>query len=226
MTGPAGGRVKYPRTPHLPWSPGRDADDVGIRTLAAVESAEVVVTEKLDGECTTIGPGGWSHARSLDSGPHPSRTYVRSVAGRIGHLLPPTMRVCGENVYAVHSVEYTGLADHFQVFNIWDGDRCLSWDETVEWAHLLDLVVVPVLHRGPWPGPDALTSTWRAATSGRVSEGYVVRTAAGFDAAAFTAHVAKYVRPAHVQTDEHWLDQEMRVNGLRAPATSAEAPGL
>src|SRR5680860_1154948 len=48
-------RVKYPRTFHLPWSPGATADD---RTMAdpddAFGGAEVVVTEKVDGECTTL----------------------------------------------------------------------------------------------------------------------------------------------------------------------------
>ena len=45
-------RIKYPRTPHLPFSPGRSDDDIG---LGKVEfTGEVVVTEKLDGENTTL----------------------------------------------------------------------------------------------------------------------------------------------------------------------------
>ena len=46
--------VKYPRTPHLPWSPGATADDRVHTDLAGLEGREIVVTEKLDGENTTI----------------------------------------------------------------------------------------------------------------------------------------------------------------------------
>ncbi len=42
--------VKYPRTHHLPWSPGIHADDRVLTDLSAFEGKMVVVTEKLDGE--------------------------------------------------------------------------------------------------------------------------------------------------------------------------------
>jgi hypothetical protein len=211
-----GDRVKYPRTPHLPWSGGIAPDDTVLPVLDGLRAAaEVVVTEKLDGECTTIGPGGWTHARSLDTGPHPSRSSVRALAGRIGHEIPDGYRICGENLYAVHSIAYDDLADHFQVFNIWADDRCLSWDDTETWSGGLGLVVVPVLYRGPLPGRGELDRLWRNGTAGRDSEGYVVRDAAAFPRAEFGRRVGKYVRPGHVQTSAHWLDQELRVNGRR-----------
>ncbi len=59
-------RYKYPRTPHLKWSPGRSADDVELATTEAFEGEEVVVTVKLDGENTTIYRD-YLHARSLDT---------------------------------------------------------------------------------------------------------------------------------------------------------------
>ncbi|MGC5412734.1 RNA ligase family protein, partial [Streptomyces sp. DT225] len=59
-------RTHYPRTPHLPWSPGATSDDVRMTDLAALAGTEVVVTEKLDGENTTLYADGL-HARSLDS---------------------------------------------------------------------------------------------------------------------------------------------------------------
>lgn len=43
-------RVKYPKTMHLPWSPGLQNDDRVIANLDAFRGHEVVVTEKLDGE--------------------------------------------------------------------------------------------------------------------------------------------------------------------------------
>ncbi|MFE9924807.1 RNA ligase family protein, partial [Streptomyces sp. NPDC005774] len=47
-------RVHYPRTPHLPWSPGAASDDIRAGDLSGLRGREVVVTEKLDGENTTL----------------------------------------------------------------------------------------------------------------------------------------------------------------------------
>ena len=69
---------------------------------------EVVVTEKLDGENTTLYRRGL-HARSLDPRPHPSRDWVKRLQGQIGHLIPEGWRVCGENLYARHSLGYDDL---------------------------------------------------------------------------------------------------------------------
>ncbi|KIF06359.1 kinase, partial [Streptomyces sp. RSD-27] len=98
-------RTHYPRTAHLPWSPGATADDVRAGGTQALAGREVVVTEKLDGENTTLYPDGL-HARSLDSGHHPSRTWVKGLQGRIGARIPAGRRICGENLYARHSLGY------------------------------------------------------------------------------------------------------------------------
>ena len=47
-------RIKYPRTPHLPWSLGATNDDVKQRDLSHFVGKQVVVTEKMDGENTTL----------------------------------------------------------------------------------------------------------------------------------------------------------------------------
>ena len=65
-------RVKYPRTAHLPWSPGATADDIYQGKLSSFEGKYVVVTEKMDGENTTLYRD-YMHARSVDSRFHPSR---------------------------------------------------------------------------------------------------------------------------------------------------------
>jgi hypothetical protein len=48
-------------------------------------------------------------------------------------------------------------------------------------------------------------------------EGIVVRIAYPFHYGQFSDHVAKFVRPNHVQTDEHWSHQSIIRNAL-APA--------
>ncbi|RPF29487.1 putative kinase [Streptomyces sp. Ag109_G2-6] len=202
-------RTHYPRTAHLPWSPGATADDVRARGTAALAGREVVVTEKLDGENTTLYADGL-HARSLDSGHHPSRAWVKALQGRIGPRIPEGRRICGENVYARHSLGYGELDSWFYGFSVWDGDHCLDWDRTVRFLHGLGVPVPRVLWRGTYD--ERALRRLRIDTSRQ--EGYVVRTTAGFDRADFGRYVAKWVRGGHVRTDTHWMYAPVVVNGL------------
>jgi hypothetical protein len=205
-------RYKYPRTPHLPWSPGASPDDLLLDSLDCFSGREVVITEKLDGENTTLYPEGL-HARSIDGRHHPSRDWVKSLHGSIRHLIPAGFRVCGENLYARHSIAYEELRSYFYVFSIWNQDNlCLRWDETLEWSELLGLEVVPTLLRGRWDE----AATRALALDFLRQEGYVVRTTAAFAYDDFGRHVAKWVRTGHVQTDEHWMFSEVVPNRLAA----------
>lgn len=140
-------RTHYPRTAHLPWSPGATSDDVRIADLSALTGREVVVTEKLDGENTTLYADGL-HARSLDSAHHPSRGWVKALQGRIATRIPAGWRVCGENMFARHSIPYDRLEGYFYGFSVWDGERCLGWDRTVVFLRGLGIPAAPVLWRG------------------------------------------------------------------------------
>ena len=209
---PAPGRVKYPRTPHLPWSPGFTADDLHHRDLRRFDGQEVVVTEKMDGENTSLYRDA-IHARSLDSAHHPSRAWVKGLHGRIAHLIPEGWRLCGENCYAVHSLTYAALPSYFFLFSIWDEQNsCLGWTETEEWAALLELELPPVLYRGPFS-----ERRLRGLTAGldpERQEGIVVRLAAGFSYGEFGQSVAKWVRAGHVTTDQFWMSRPVVPNGL------------
>ncbi|MFF4326354.1 RNA ligase family protein [Streptomyces sp. NPDC001591] len=203
-------RTPYPRTAHLPWSPGTTADDLRAGGTAALAGREVVVTEKLDGENTTLYADGL-HARSLDSGHHPSRAWVKGLQGRIGPRIPAGWRVCGENVYARHSLGYDALDSWFYGFSVWDADdHCLDWDRTVRFLRGLGVPAPRVLWRGVYD--ERALRRLRIDTSRQ--EGYVVRTAAGFSRADFGRCVAKWVRGGHVQTDTHWMYAPVVVNGL------------
>ncbi|GAA3374346.1 hypothetical protein GCM10020367_37890 [Streptomyces sannanensis] len=207
-------RTQYPRTPHLPWSPGASADDVRAGDLAGLVGREVVVTEKLDGENTTLYTDGM-HARSLDSAHHPSRAWVKGLQGRIGAAIPAGWRVCGENLYARHSIAYEQLESWFYGFSVWDGDdRCLDWDRTVRFLRRLGIPVPPVLWRGVFDERALRVLKLDPARQ----EGYVVRTAEGFRREEFGRRVAKWVRPGHVQTDTHWMHAAVVENGLSPAA--------
>ncbi|MFF8956302.1 RNA ligase family protein [Streptomyces sp. NPDC014894] len=207
-------RTHYPRTPHLPWSPGAAADDVRAGNAGGLVGREVVVTEKLDGENTTLYADGL-HARSLDSAHHPSRTWVKALQARIGHAIPAGWRVCGENVYARHSLPYGDLDAHFYGFSVWDADgRCLDWDRTVRVLRGLGVPSPRVLWRGVYDE----RALRRLRLDLARQEGYVVRTAAGFGQREFGDRVAKWVRAGHVRTDTHWMHSAVVENRLGARA--------
>lgn len=207
-------RVRYPRTYHLPWSPGAADDDRVLPDVKDFAGQEVVVTAKMDGEQTTMYTD-YLHARSTDWSRHPSRSWVANLHAQIGWKIPPGWRVCGENLFAKHSIHYHYLPSYFLVFSVWDERNvCLAWAETVEWAALLDLLTVPVLYAGPWDEAH-IRSLYQPTWQGDELEGYVVRLAGAFPYARFRHAVAKYVRAGHAQTRLHWWHGQMIVrNGL------------
>ncbi|AWB43739.1 2'-5' RNA ligase [Paenibacillus sp. CAA11] len=207
--------MKYPKTMHLPWSRSYTDDDKILRDVKAFEGKEVVVTEKMDGENTTMYLD-YIHARSIDSKDHLSRHVVKTIHAGIKYRIPEGFRLCGENVYAKHSIRYEQLPSYFMLFSIWD-DRnvCLSWGDTEALAEELGLPTVPVLYRGPWDETLIRQECYTGkSVCGGEQEGYVVRLADAFPYDEFKQSLAKFVRKNHVQTDEHWLSKPVEPNGL------------
>ena len=188
--------VRYPRTHHLPWS-NPTKDDRTLESLSTFEGQDVVVTVKMDGENTNLYRDH-IHARSLDFLTGAARSMVKSLHAQIAHEIPEAWRLCGENLYAQHSIHYTGLPDYFLLFSIWnERNECLSWDETQEWAEILGLKTVPLLYRGLWD-EKLIRSLYQPFYDGNVMEGYVVRVARGFSYGEFRCVVGKYVKPNFV----------------------------
>jgi len=207
-------RVKHPRTHHFSWSPGVNDDDRIVENLFGFEGEEITVSVKMDGEQTSMYRDGF-HARSIDTQPHPARNWLWGIHRRIGHDIPLGWRVCAENLYARHSIHYQNLSTHFMVHSIWNEQNvCLSWDETVEWATLLDLLTVPLLYRGPWD-EEKVKGMYVPEYNGDPCEGYVVRVVRAFPYVEFKSVVAKYVRKGHVQTHAHWMREAVIPNKLK-----------
>jgi hypothetical protein len=206
--------VKYPRTYHVPWSKGTTSDDRILTNMDHFIGREVIVTEKLDGENSSLYRDHY-HARSLDSGYHESREWIKALHGRIAHLIPEGYRICGENMFAKHSLLYDHLSTYFYVFNIWNEENiCLSYDETLEWCELLELNHVPVIYRGMFDEA-AIKNCWKQGDSsvfGPESEGFVLRVADSFHYGNFENCYAKNVRENHVQTDQHWKNTKITPN--------------
>lgn len=203
--------VKYPRTFHLPWSPGATNDDRIMASTKPFEGRKVVVTVKMDGENTSLYQD-FIHARALSYTSHESRGMMKALWQRISHDIPARWRICGENLLAVHSIKYKQLDHFFQVFSIWnEWNVCLSWEETAAYAEMLGLSTVPVLYQGEWD-ESKIRALYHEEFAGNPCEGYVVRVADSFRYSEFRSVVGKYVRPHHVQTDEHWMTKKVEFN--------------
>eukprot|EP00438_Fugacium_kawagutii_P027840 Skav201813 [mRNA] locus=scaffold1071:247340:262359:+ [translate_table: standard] len=200
----------YPKTPHLPFSPGVNPDDTRISDCKHLLAAEVVATEKLDGGNCCLKDGqvyGRTHAQPAS---HESFSAVKELAATLGPQLQG-VQVFGENMQAVHSIEYGNLQSFFYVFAARRAGTWLGWDETTSMAEALGLPMVPLVFRGSFGSPEQLQKsleTWKAEKSAVgadvEAEGFVVRRSAAIRGEAFQDEVAKFVRANHIQTDEAW----------------------
>ena len=111
-------KSNYPKTPHLPFSPGINPDDTRVSDCQKLLSVEVVITEKLDGGNCCIKADsssgmplvfGRTHAQPAT---HESFSAVKELATCIGDELGD-LELFGENMQAVHSIEYDNLASYF-----------------------------------------------------------------------------------------------------------------
>ena len=194
--------VKYPRTHHLPWSKGITDDDRVIDSMEHFVGKNIVVTEKMDGENSSMYRD-YYHARSIDSRNHPSRNWVKNFWSQICHEIPQGWRVCGENMFAQHSISYENLESYFLGFSIWtDLNICLSWKETLEYFELMGITPVKVLYSGIYDEAVVCKLNNR---NWNDHEGYVLRLADEFHYKDFRRSAAKFVREGHVQTVKHWM---------------------
>ena len=112
-------QLKYGRTWHYPFSPGTTSDDrINAdywQDLQAI--AQLVHTEKLDGENNCLNRYGVfarSHAAPTQSAwTYKIRQRWQLLKNDLGDL-----ELFGENLYAVHSIEYRALEQDFYLFAV------------------------------------------------------------------------------------------------------------
>lgn len=199
---------KYPRTPHVPWSLGATDDDKKLQSMTHFYGERIIVTEKMDGENYTLY-NDHSHARSLDSANHSSRAWVKSFHNTFKHDIPENIRICGENLYATHSIHYDDLESYFYVFSIWEENVCLSWEDTELYLKLLNLNSVPIIYLGMY------NENYIKSIDIGNTEGYVIRNVKSFKYEEFSQNIAKFVRKDHVQSDKHWMHSKIIPNKLK-----------
>lgn len=212
--------MKYARTYHYPFSPGTTNDDrVNYDYWNDIQQIDQLVhTEKLDGENNCLNKWGVfarSHAAPTTSPWTASlRKYWQQVKNDLGEL-----EIFGENLYTIHSLQYTKLEQYFYVFAVRLHDTWLSWEETKFYAAMLDLPVVPEIALTTKPAVKAdFEKSILEIVSGKgafapidtitgepaTMEGIVTRNAAAYSTEAFAHNVFKWVRKGHVKTDVHW----------------------
>ena len=201
---------KYGRTYHLPWSPGTTSDDKISNDISSLIGTDIIITEKLDGENTGMTNDGVfarSHATFTTS---PWSREVRQLHNlKVRGNLSEDEFLFGENLEGIHSIEYTDLKSYFYIFGLRDNNIWVPWKSVEEYSYLLDIPTVPVLFKGVINTEKELKELVEELVSKRSElggeiEGIVVRSAGMFHNDDFAENVSKWVRPNHVQTDEHW----------------------
>ena len=207
-------KTKYPRTYHFPFSPGATSDDRISKEYGFLENTPIVITEKLDGQnnsITSMGVFARSHGAISEL---PWDKAIWDIHVRIKDNLDDDSFIFGENMYAIHSLEYRNLEAYFYVFAIRVKDEWLSWDEVCEWSYILDLPTVPLLFSGVLidikgkvlelvEQPSALDAR-DIETDKPMMEGLVCRIQNSFNIHSFPQSILKWVRENHVKSDAHW----------------------
>ena len=207
--------TKYPRTYHVPFSPGTTSDDRILHGdwFANYKGKEIVVTEKLDGENTAmnlIDVFARSHGAPTRS-PW-SRNLWDPADGLYWKIKPyigENETLYGENLYGEHSIHYENINSYWHLFGINDGERWYGWNEVKDFAEIIGVQHVPELWVGFVNDEDEFKKLIENFTSmpsvyGDTREGVVVRLTDSFPIDEFPNCVCKWVRPHHVQTDTHW----------------------
>lgn len=154
------------------------------------------------------------HSRSIDSKDHQSRHWVKGLWGNIKNEIPSGWRICGENVFAKHSLYYENLESYFYVYSIWDeNNMCLSWDDTKVICESLNLITVPVIETFLFSEEKIIELASKIDITKQ--EGFVIRNIESFHYNDFSNNVGKWVRKSHVQSDSHWMHDKIIPNKLK-----------
>lgn len=204
---------KYPRTYHFSFSEGATSDDKITEDDFLLKNKKIVITEKMDGENTTIYNNYW-HARSLTSSHQEYHSKLIRRMQEFQYLIPDNLRICGEDLCVKHSIYYDNLPDIFLAFSVWENEICYSWKDTLEICDMLEIKTVPVLYEGDFDLDLIKEIAKKVVKEGK--EGIVVRSFDKFLYKDFSKNVMKFVRKNHVQTDKHWSKGEIIYNKVRA----------
>jgi len=218
---------KYGRTFHFDFSPGTTSDDrINRDWYDHIHKMDRTVdTEKMDGEnrgLTPLGIFARSHAAPTRN---PWASHLKPKYDMIKNdLKEGNIEIFGEDIYAVHSIIYPNIKEHFYVFGVRILDKWVSWEEVEWYASVFDFPTVPVtsVDEVDFFTKDEIENrviteaklpsafgSFQVEAKGEVGkpctkEGIVTRNYDEFPVAFQHENIFKYVRKGHVKTDEHW----------------------
>jgi hypothetical protein len=186
----------------------------------------------MDGSNTSLEADGCFARTHAGPPTHKSFDQLKAFHASIKHKLDKDYQLFGEWCYALHSIAYNELPGYFMLFSvsqltynsshtiIMESQRAwLSWDTVEMWAEEIGVPTVPVLFKGEVSSEKELKDLVESlmlqpSCCGGIREGVVARVARGFLELEFPTSVMKCVRANHVQTSDHWKDQEIVKNKL------------
>jgi hypothetical protein len=216
-------------------------DDTGLDSVESFLDIPLVATIKMDGSNAMLVADETEpvRARNGRDANHESFDHLKQEYWNrnVYENLPEHLQVFGENMYACHSIHYgcdgchdernqrPPVSDVFLVFGVYDTryDLWLSWPETERVADEIGFPTAPVIKRSQTDLP-AFEDERRFVESMKElaesvvddgHEGIIVRSKYPFHYGQFETKLGKYVRPNHVQTDEHWSHQDTTRNEVQ-----------
>lgn len=237
---------KYPSTRHLMpcyWQSARSAahtrtehDDTELTSVDSFTGIELVVLVKMDGSNAMLVADSDEPVRARNGRDAEHRSFDRLKQAYwdrgVYETLDERYQVFGEHMTAKHSIHYGTEAppadDVFQVFGVFDSrlNVWLSWDSVEAIADQIGFETVPVVGHYTFDGPNAAHEFTQQITTISESvidqghEGTVVRSRYPFHYGQFPEKVGKFVRPNHVQTDEHWSEGTLIENQINSQTDS------
>lgn len=236
---------KYPSSRHFPFSHSRDADDTEFRQVEPFVGTPLVVTVKIDGGNTMLVRDSEEpvRARNGTEAEHPSYDPLKAEywERNLYEKIPDHLQICGEWVYACHSIHYgcdgccaprnqgPVLDAYFYVFGVFDTryNLWLSWPETKKWAETIGYPTAPVVRGGDDPDKALFENTnelydilvddgQQVVRQGH--EGLVVRSTLPYHYGEFQYRLGKYVRKNHVEEGAtHWSKKDVTPNRATGP---------
>ena len=195
---------KFHRIPHMPFSLQVHRDDKIHSDPEIFVNKLVVITEKLDGSCTSLHDGE-TFSKSGDKACGKWFSVIKANYATKTCFSKRTF--FGETMYAKHSIFYDKLSEWFYLFAIMNEDGII-----LDWKDIANngiFKTVPVLFVGTFDSIYDIENFMMAeienpSAFGNEREGFVIRLAHKFHINDAETCVAKFVRKDHVQTDIHW----------------------
>lgn len=210
----------------MPWSKGATNDDKRAASCDKLIDVPLIITEKMDGSNTSLEADGCFARTHAGAPTHKSFDGLKALHAAIKHKIPGNYQLFGEWCFAKHSIEYAELPGYFLLFNVREMNEeipnmWLSWESVELWAEEVGVPTVPVLFKGSVHSEKELKELVESlmiqpSVCGGIREGVVARMADEFFDIDFSSYVMKCVRANHVQTDDHWKDQEIIRQKLKA----------